>query len=397
MELQVFSDPLAALAGDAGLPYDEVNEVTLYDEELVKPALLLADQVTLRTWRLDMQFGEKIAGVAATLGVPLAENIRRTVSGDHPGVIRRLGLSDDLIRDLRRALDLYDRKDGLPQHAFFETDAVDQFVEAWMGYHRGQHQALRSNALEQLTDAAVVIEKPWDDRDMSGLSFPAASWTYDNESFSYGWERMVKELDEGSSAVLLDRGIDGRLRSAQVPVVQPGGQTLENAASLMQMVDGLSTASLDEVADIRNDLADHLKPFRSFILRHAGDLDIDPDLPMGERQRRVAIKWEADVSPVVDDLRHKIEDDKFLRKLGSVAGSGPEAAIGVGLGITTTIATGGIGLLAVAGLGVAAAPTIIKAAAASRAGQRENSRNGAYLVVQMEDRMRKRLQLEQGK
>lgn len=385
MELQVFSDPLWGVGREEGVPYDELESLTRYDEEILKPSLLLADRVTLRTWRLDMQTGQRIEAAAVRLGVPLAANIRLLVYGQHEGARERLGISRELLADLRLVLDLYDHS-PLPSRQFFESKAVAEFVRLWVASHRSQFDALAGRQFEALVDEGVLVEKPWDDRS-EPMNFPQARWTHRYQSFDYGWEQMLGELQSGSSAMLLDRGIDGRMKQSHLEIVQPSTITLSNATELMQMIDGLSQATLDEVIDVRRAVADHIQPFRSFIFQQARGMDSSPDTSVEERQRQAALTWETDVSPAVEDLRGKIETDAYLRQMIHAAAHGPEGAIGVGLGIVTALATGGLGVTALAGLGVAALPTIIKAAAASHEAKKNSRSNGAYLIVEVERRL----------
>jgi len=58
-EITVFSNPVTALVGEGGLLQgDEIHKTAEYDEEFVKPALLLADKVTLRSHRVDLLSNE---------------------------------------------------------------------------------------------------------------------------------------------------------------------------------------------------------------------------------------------------------------------------------------------------------------------------------------------------
>jgi hypothetical protein len=119
-------------------------------------------------------------------------------------------------------------------------------------------------------------------------------------------------------------------------------------------------------------------------------MDVPASVPVSERHRAAALKWEADVSPAVEELRSRVESDGFLRRIVQVSGSGPEPAIGLGLGLTTAIAAGTLGITALAGLGVAALPIIIKAAALASESKKANRANGAYLIIEMERRFRQR-------
>lgn len=98
-------------------------------------------------------------------------------------------------------------------------------------------------------------------------------------------------------------------------MLQASTLTLQNATTLMQMIDGLSYAKLHEVVDIRTDLKEHLQPFRSFILQQAQSMNIPADVPLSKRHRQAALKWESDVSPAIEDLRTRINSDGFMRRV----------------------------------------------------------------------------------
>jgi hypothetical protein len=386
VDLEVFSDPLWGVGREDGVPFDRLDTLATYDAEIIKPSILLADRVTLRTWRVDMQVGERLQAAAMRLGAPMVGKIWGVVYGGHQGAVDRLGISTDLLRDLKHQFEMYDDK-PLPRDEFFESDAVAEFVRIWLAFHRGQIEALSGTELGPLVEQGVLVEKPWDDR-ADPMSYPEAAWTHANQSFDYGWLSMLKELQNGSSALLLDHGIDHRLRESDLEVVQPSAITLANATDLMRMIDGLSQATIDEVIDVRAAVADHMKPFRSFILQQARGMNTSPDMPIEERRRQVALTWEADVSPAIEDLRAQIATDGFMRQMIKVASHGPEAVIGVGLGVVTAVAAGGLGVTALAGLGVAALPTIIKAAAASHEAKEGSRAAGAYLIVDVEQRLK---------
>lgn len=392
MELQVFSDPLWGLGSEAGVSMDRLDDVRRYDEEIVKPALFLADRVVLRSWRLDMQFEQRLKASAVRLGVPLQATIRWMVYGAADGARERVGIDKQLHRDLQLVLDLYGGAAGEPLGSaeFFESDAVAEFARRWVAFHRTQHEALRSQALVSLGEKGVLEECPWDSRDTARQSYPQATWNHDNSSFNYGWKEMVTAAQCGESGVLLDQGIDSRLAETDAQVRQPSTVTLENATNLMRLIDGLSAAPMDEIVDLRQELSSYLRPFRSFILSHAEGVNVTPDMSLEERRRQAELLWEREVSPAIEELRQKVESESFIRNVKRITAQGQEAAIGLGLGLTTALASGAIGITALAGLGVAALPTIVKAAAASGEARRENQRGGAYFVLEIERRLRAR-------
>lgn len=362
LRLDVFSDPLLALQGASGLPYDQVGRLVEYDEEILKPALLLGDRVNLRTWRRDLIRAENIAGARMRLAIPMQATIRAVVFGEHQGVRDRLGIDDKLVRDLRFAYEHYSAGDGVAPAKFFETEAVGRFVELWHSFHYGQWMAMQSPLMKKLAEEDVLREEPWDDSDYNAMSWPAAAWHQEHAAFDVGLRRLVSDVGMNPAPVLMDRALGDNFKGAVPTHDTSSTATLANAAELMRLIDGLAHADLAEVIDIRRELSEYLVPFRAFILNHARDIAVDEDAPMVERQRQAQIKWSSDVAPAIDELKFNVEQSSFLNQLIVTAGQGPESAIGVGVGLVSIVSAGVVGVTALAGLAVGALPLVIKAA-----------------------------------
>lgn len=388
MELEVFSDPVWGIGQRDGVDHNDLPMLATYDEEIVKPALLIADRVILRTWRLDLARGESIAAAGLRLGVPLGASIRAVVERNSQRELEYIGIDRPLFDDLSQLVQRFSMKAGgiALDPTFFESDAVGEFVRLKFEIHRRQYSALRSPALESLEVADLLSSEAWDAREES--SWIGAQQNYWHTSFDYGWDHMQDALDNSDRALLIDNGIGERLVTADSSVDYPSARVLSNATDLLRIIDGLSAASIDEIVDIRSDLTAHLAPFRGFILSHASSVDIDPNLPFGERKRQLAIKWESEVAPAVDELRYKVESSRFMSGLARTTATGPEAAIGLGLGLATALASGSIGVTALAGLGVAALPTLIKATSSTLSARRESRQSGAYFLYAAERRIR---------
>jgi len=389
MDLEVFSDPIWGLGGKAGITSADLDAAARYDEALVKPALLIADSVTLRTWREDMRRAEIIDANIVQLSIPFAAQVRGVVARHSAREMSFLGVSEDLRLKLKRALDMYDGEDhnaGLDER-FLREEAAVEFARLVYGVHRSQYESLASPGLDSLSAAGVLRVDPWDDRELR--SWVQAAWDQDNTSFDYGWQKMVDALDNGAAALLLDHGIGERLASTDRRIDYPSVQTLSNAVELLQMLDGLADAALDEILDIRKELAPYLGPFRGFLLSHASGMDLDPAAPLAERRRQAGITWEANVAPAVRELKAKVSSSKFLANLAHVAADGSEVAIGIGLGLATTLTSGVIGFTALAGLGTAALPTVVKATARTLGARKAVRTDSAYFIYDVERRLRR--------
>src|SRR4051812_15411579 len=96
-EIEVFSNPVNALVGEGGLlRHSDLSKAAAYDEELVKPALLLADRITLRSHRIDLVLNEQRDIEMADRFAPLtAQYLQLCQSRDKDGLrFLRLRQSD---------------------------------------------------------------------------------------------------------------------------------------------------------------------------------------------------------------------------------------------------------------------------------------------------------------
>lgn len=391
MDLEVFSDPVWGLGGKNGITASDLAATARYDEALIKPAVLIADEVVLRTWREDMRRAEIVQGNSIMLPVPFVGSIIGVVDRRSPQEMSLLGVSEDLLRRLELALgEVVDRGENPAlSDEFLLGDAAQEFADLVYGLHRERFDSMGSTQLERAVSAGVLRIEPWDDRPPT--SWPQAVWDHANTSFPYGWERMTNSMTQGSAvALLLDYGIGDRLAAADHGMDFPSVKTLSNAAELLRMLDGLADAPLDELLDIREELAPYLRPFRGFLLSHASGMGLDIDAPIAERRRKAAIVWEAEVEPAVREMEANVTLSRFRSQLSAAMADGAEVAVGIGLGLATSLASGAIGFTALAGLGTAALPTVVKATAKTlRARKAMRAQGGAFFLYDVERRLRR--------
>lgn len=389
MQITIFSDPVYGLGKLPGLLMKDAGDAAAYDQDMVKPALLLGDRVSLRTWRLDLMTSEENGGRIAQFIVPLIGTIRGVLLRNSAAELAYYGIDDSLRRDLRLVFDLYDNGNGLPSDdRLLDSKAVQTFAELKFEVHRRNFEALREPRFRPLIESGVLEELSWDPRPKAGRSIPTATLEFE-DAFTVGWESMLETLDgdDSGSGVMIDTGIGERLPNTGSRFDYRSTQVLNNATDLMRLIDGLSTASLDEVIDLRTELSPYLQPFRQFIFKYANDMDIDPDLPPAERQRQITLMWDTEVAPAIDTLKAEVQTARFHRNLFRVAAEGPETAIGIGLGLVTAATSGALGVTALAGFGVAALPTIMKAAATTIRGRANARKQGAYFVYEAQKRL----------
>jgi len=390
MDLEVFSDPVWGLGGRKGITAADLAATARYDEALVKPAILIADKVILRTWREDMRWAENVNASVVGLPVPFAGQVRGLIARKSAREMAFFGVSEELRRRLESALERAkgEGHEVAFDEAFITDDAVVEYAHLIYALHRERYESMASPAMERLSASGVLQTEPWDDR--TPTSWPQAVWDYDNTSFGYGWDKMVDSLSGGSAAaLLLDHGIGDRLASTDRGIDYPSIRTLSNAVELLQMLDGFADASLDELLDIRKELAPYLRPFRGFLLSHSSGMGLDIDAPLAERRREAAITWEANVAPAVRELKSDVSLSRFRAKLADTIAEGPDVAVGIGLGLATTMASGVIGFTALAGVGAAALPTVVKATARTLRSRKAVRAQGAFFLYDVERRLRR--------
>ncbi|KAA0974163.1 hypothetical protein FQ154_16095 [Paeniglutamicibacter gangotriensis] len=392
MQITIFSDPIYGLGKLPGLPVKNASEAAFYDQDMVKPALLLGDRVTLRTWRLDLMDNELLGAQKARFAVPLVGTIRGVLIRNSVDELAYYEIDKSLRRNLQLVFDLYDNGDGGLDERLIASKAVQEFAKRKIAVHRRNYEALCEPTFRPLIESGVLEELSWDPRSKASWSIPRAIMEFE-DAFTVGWESMMETLDHDASGtgVMIDTGIGARLPHEVPNIEYRSTQVLKNAMDLMRLIDGLSTAPLDEVLDLRTELSAYLQPFRQFIFKYATEMDIDPNLPLAERRRQISLMWDAEVAPAIDSLKAEVQSNGFHRNLFRVAADGPEAAIGIGLGLVTATASGALGVTALAGFGVAALPSIIKAASTTIRGRTGARKQGAYFVYEAQKRLARRV------
>lgn len=387
MNLDIFSDPFWSLGRRNGLSADRYSEAGQYDVELVKPALLLADQVILRTWRKDEQFAWRVRSRSLQFGIPFQARMEAMVGDDDldwSSFGMRYGMRQSLIDALTRHPST--PKSYLRGEDFFSEPAVGEFHHAMSHHCLKSYDLLAAPQLQPLVQSGELLEVPWV-AEPGPMAVPNALAYVRSEMAIAGEDSLVDALRLSGTNLMFDPGLSEVLPDVAKSMVKVRAlKTLEGAASMMRMIDGLRSAPLDEVVDLRKELKPFLVPFRSYILSQAETIDLPEDAPQAERQRVAELKWEIEVIPAVDELQATIASNRYLKNLVATAAEGPEAAIGVGLGITTALASGALGIAALPGLGVAALPSLIKAGAATLRGKREIRRSRVLFVVEAEKR-----------
>lgn len=381
-EITVFSNPVVGLVGEGGfLPAEQLYKTAEYDEDLVKPALLLADHVTLRSHRIDLLTNEIRDHNMLAWPVPMLSRAVGLSRRRNPEELARLNLLEsDLLSEadiagIEEALDPNSGKWDAEVPAYIER--VQPIRVAIAAYFRAHGDALTSDRLKSLE--GLLDEQPWDPTPKTQPQKLMDSAAGKTTEFDRAFFTVVDDLATSSTSVMMDDSVFGGVTRLTGNVGDLEAATVvRGAVELMRMVDGLSAMPLDEIPDVRKDLAQYLSPFRSFMLDVSNSVgtDIASD---AERARQLVLAWEREVEPAVAELEATLRSASFRRNAIDVfAGNGELLrTVGVAIGVATASGLLGISSLTAAG---ALAPPLMKAFVASVRAKETARTNHAYFV-----------------
>lgn len=362
-QIAVFSDPVIGLVGEGGwLPGPEYKRVARYDEDLVKPALLLADHVMLRSHRLDLIANAvRDHNTLLKFPVPLAAMALGISRRRDPDELRAYELAESDLLTVTE-VDSFDEEFRHGVAAMSEQRWSD-FLErarpiqlAVTKRLRKDGEAFMSTSIRALAARGLIEEQVWDPTPRSQAQKVVDRSRSENSEFQRAFSTMVDDLVSSQASVMMDAAVSGamnKLSGEQINLASAA--TVSGAAELMSMVDGLAKMPIDEVIDVRDELHPYLSPFRSFMLDIASKVPAAGISPT-ERSRLLKLAWQTDVEPAVNDLRLKLESTSFrrnaidvfatsgqnLKTLGVAIGGAVAAGATAGsefVGITTGVAT----------------------------------------------------------
>ena len=401
MRIQVISDPIEAIGKDS---YDQVehwSDAARYDEEIIKPALLLADEVFLRSWRLDVIETFRTEGTAFLNPVPLVSRIVGAIRRNDPGELTYLRIKESEVHHLRARAKALGLLDG-PRDSPSDYEGIqDLFLDPLMfeiskrnleGLERMMDE-FKSDPLETLTRQGIITQTAWDERPWMNLPESQYRRVLDpngpDGSATYGMARIRAALSASEAQLLLDPQLVNSIANADHSITSDI-LILRNANELLHLVDELSTATLDELIDVRKELSPYLASFRSFILGHSRNFDLDPETSPEQLNRAATLYWDTYVEPELRELLQGKKSQSLRRNVVRVVTNGPDAAIGVGLGLAAALGSGAMGVSALAGSAVGALPVLIRAVGATLEAHSAQRTSGAYFLFEAKKRLGRR-------
>lgn len=387
-EITVFSNPVAALVGEGGLLQgDEIHKTAEYDEEFVKPALLLADKVTLRSHRIDLLTNEVRDHNMLRWTVPMLSRAMGLSTRRDPIELSRLKLGEsDLLTGLevatieRELLTVTSESGDWDKVILRSLERVEPIRDAMAGYFRSRGDLLTSEPLRSLGE--LLVEMPWDPTPRTQPQMLLDIGAGKNAEFDRAFFTMVDDVANSSTSVMMDDTVFGGVkRLAGKPADLNSATVVRGAVELMRMVDGLSAMKLDEIPDVRADLAPYLGPFRSFMLEVSDNVGPD-DASDAERSRQLQLAWEREVAPAVDELEVILRTASFRRNAIDVFATNAEVLQTVGVAIGIAVAAGLVGISSLTAGAAIVSPTL-KAFVGSVRAKQAAQKNRAYFVHAM--------------
>lgn len=168
-----------------------------------------------------------------------------------------------------------------------------------------------ADALRSAIDRGLLTVHPYMDHDAE----------FSPDAVMYAMVERIAEIlrDSGQYPLFDDR--TGHLVRAgiQEGIFAPTGSSrvrgkqIKAAAGFLERLPSLPAASIDEVIDVRQELANPLVNFRSIVTKLAAG--IDADATSSGFPREIEDLWYAHAEPALQAIRETIEDNSYLRQL----------------------------------------------------------------------------------
>ena len=285
------------------------------DVELVKASALYADQIEL------VSVGAVMIASAAQLAGGGHQALVGLVGSLDDATLRQLGGGQDLPENWREIHALLSGSRALPDPA---TEELAHLVRSTMAETRVQ---LAGVVETMMVDSGAGELMPAIDSGLVTLS--ASGFTddsaADSDAVMHNWLVLLRGLlvDRRTRLVLDDQV--GSLASSLVREgqVEPHRLTIRHAgeaavgSGLVARLPAFPDAPLDEILDLRDDLAGPLGRYRAAVVRlsdrlHAGPFDEDLSAEMDDL-------WTTDVQPALDDMGEGMNQHGLIREIARTA------------------------------------------------------------------------------
>lgn len=286
------------------------------DVNLVKSAILYADEVELLGLAASLVYATGMAPGAAEPKLGELMELTQIVSDQ---VV--------LTPEIRRTIAFLERADrrgtALPDHLREHLKKVRSFTT-----HAGELLATASSDI--VRDTGILELQPALDAKIVavtdlGLSRSDTIRAATGQSLGStgevrAWmDQILKRLQDSRTQLLFDREagqfVDAMVREGEVELSRTGRLLLGRAATgagLVARLPAFPEAKVDELLQLRDDLADPLSRYRAAVVRISKTI---PDIPVAELDDAVQMEWAANVGPALDDIGNGFLEHGLVREL----------------------------------------------------------------------------------
>lgn len=379
-------------------PLDEVRE---YDENLIKPLVLFADRIKLRSERMDMLALIR-SSAFQTSGMPMRRLWRYigASSTADANLLARLELSQDVLADRSdvdafismRPVDERDRTSYVEALGQFErkyASQIDQFSRASLAVLRNHHDQLLSPALESLVEAGILDITGWSAGDDDVWSL---AWQEELDFLVNSIDDVARSLRESDGAVMLEPGSSFFLGAG--PAAASASQALNMpahlAAAFVGRLPGLESASLAELLEVRDDLSDYLIPFRACMATMAKEVSEAVGESPDSLASEVETRWVRDVAPILHELALRTRRGGYPRELMNVLTQDTRSMASAASSIVLAAGSAAAGLAALVPAAAAAAYPFARALKEVVQGREARQDNQLYFLYSAQRHLRDR-------
>ncbi len=415
--INVISDPSSALAPDSPMWNTDLTTYAEYDITLVKPPLLFADSVTLRTFRADMLSLVDADEFRFTI-MPLRTVTRflnLSINRDKDE-LEFIGIQESLLAPIaearrvsqtamRRTLAGKQSLSYLSKFAEKYDDSIRKVTRATAMRLDERRQALSTKVLDEAINAGILSVVGWgtdapergSEEWFTQRRFQASST--EEEYLFYGTARILHNLSADSSATMLEPGSrmflsmlaekDEELerRERFEPDSASSLTSVELAASVIGRLPGLDEFTIAEILDIRQDLDSHLPAFRAAMMDMADQVNNSTSQEPSDIVRKVDQVWNRKVSPALKDMEMYARRQGYPRQLLNVfsedKGALASAISSIGLATGSLLA----GAITLAPAALAASVPFIKAFNSYLHAHDALEQNKLYFLYQLNKRL----------
>lgn len=398
-EIDVLSNPAVALGIE--FPHWKTENLAAfaeYDANLIKPALLFGDRVNLVTYR------ETMRELAANRGQSfMARPMQRIMAylavsaRANRGELEFFGLNPSELPSPTEAKALMSGNDYEEFNKYWEEheNQVESFAKKEIKLAKDNYNELNMRGLSSLVDAGVLTVEGW-------ATIPPKL---------RGWPVMEEAVVEASVLVFLDRlansnaqpmldvGADwivknwpllpDHLRSAEQQATSWRGPTMTAANAVMRLP-GLDRLTLEEVSDLRSEIAKYLPAFRAEMIKLGEDLSeasIEPEKLTAEVDKR----WYRDIAPALEEIRRDVAAAAYPRRLLNTITAQKDAMVSTGGAIVLATGSVAAGISTLAPAALAAAYPLAKALNDMMSSRSAIKKNRLYFLYALEKGVQKRL------